>query len=162
MACWRHDYNASWRWHLKRKCSIKHDTVYYLNQRPLNATVSTTRTCGSRNQGVEAGVVPFHIIPNNSLTEILLFVLPTVSCAGLDVLVFKREHFHQRTPAMVLMNWNLWGHYTDILNSYHWTNSSIAFGFQSDPHNASIWYSLSEISNLSSFLKTQLRSLCFH
>lgn len=151
------------RWHLKRKCSIKQDTVYYLNQRPLNATVSTTRTCGSRNQGwKEAGVVPFHIIPNNSLTEILLFVPPTVSCAGLDILVFKRECFHQQTPAMVLMSWNLWGHYTDILNSYHWTNSSIAFGFRSDPHNASIWYFLSEISNLSLFLKTQLRSLCFH
>ena len=52
----------------------------------------------------EAGVVPFHNIPNNSLTEILPFVLPTVSCAGLDILVFKRECFHQWTPAMVLMN----------------------------------------------------------
>lgn len=47
---------------------------------------------------------------NNSLTEILLFILPTISCAGLDILVFKGECFHQRTQ-----------HYTDILSSY-WTN----------------------------------------
>lgn len=52
----------------------------------------------------EAGVVPLHIIPNNSLTEILLFVFPTASCAGLEILVFKRERFHQWTPPMVLMN----------------------------------------------------------
>lgn len=74
-------------------------------QRPLNATVSTARTCGSGNQGMEAGVDPFGIVPSNSLTEILLFVLPTISCAGLDILVFKGECFHKRTQ-----------HHTDILS----------------------------------------------
>ena len=90
---------------LEKKMFYKAGHCVLFESETLNATVSTTRTCGSRNQGwKEAGVVPFHIIPNNSLTEILLFVPPTVSCAGLDILVFKRECFHQQTPAMVLMS----------------------------------------------------------
>lgn len=123
------------RWHLKRKYSIKQDTVYYLNQRPLNVTVFTARTCGSRNKGWKQWSGSFGIIPNNSLTEILLFILPTISCAGLDILVFKGECFHQRTQ-----------HYTDILSSYHWTNKLIDLGFGLT-YNAYLIF-LSKIPNL--------------
>lgn len=46
---------------------------------------------------MEAVRAPLTITPNNSLTETLLFVLPTLSYAGIDFLVFKGECFHQQT-----------------------------------------------------------------
>ena len=85
------------RQHLKRRGSVIQDTVYYLNQRPLYAAVPRARIRVSRNQGMEAVRAPLTITPNNSLTEILLFVLPTLSYAGVDFLVFKGECFHQQT-----------------------------------------------------------------
>lgn len=46
-----------------------------------------TRTCGSRSQGEEEGIVPLTITPRDPLGTLLLPVPATLSIAGLGVLV---------------------------------------------------------------------------
>ena len=60
--------------------------VYALNQCLVYCTVSPiVRIHGSRNQGVEKGIILLTITPSNPLGRILLPVPVTLSSAGLEV-----------------------------------------------------------------------------
>jgi hypothetical protein len=61
--------------------------VYALNQRLIYGAFSPiARIHGSRNQGVEKGIVLLTIIPSDPLGKILLHVPITLGSAGLEVL----------------------------------------------------------------------------
>lgn len=62
--------------------------VYGLNQYLIYGTVSPiARIHGSRNQGVERGIVPLTITSSDPLEKFLLSVPTTLSSAGLEILV---------------------------------------------------------------------------
>jgi hypothetical protein len=63
----------------------------------VHCCFSPARTQGSRNQGVDMGVVALPIHPRNSLANFLVSVLMTSWSAGLNVLAPERRCFHQGT-----------------------------------------------------------------
>ena len=82
--------------------------VYSLNQRPLYGTVSPiARIHGSRNQGVETGMVPLTITPNDPLGKFLLPVPATLCSAGLQILVPEAGMLPPGGTTMIPLNWKL-------------------------------------------------------
>lgn len=68
--------------------------------------VSITRVNGSRNQGVEMGIIPLTIIPNDPLGRALLPVLMTLSYNGLGILVPDWGALLPGNTTNIPLNWN--------------------------------------------------------
>jgi hypothetical protein len=82
--------------------------VYALNQRSIYGTVSpTARIHGSRNQGVEKGIVPLTITPSDPLGKFLLPVPITLGSAGLEVLAPERGVLLPGATTNIPLNWKL-------------------------------------------------------
>jgi hypothetical protein len=70
--------------------------VYALNQHLIYGTVSPiARIHGSRNQGMEKGIIPLTITPSDPLGKFLLPVPTTLGSAGLVVLVPEGRVLYQ-------------------------------------------------------------------
>lgn len=82
--------------------------VYALNQRSIYGTVSPiARIHGSRNQGVENGIVPLTITPSDPLGKFLLPVPITLGSAGLEVLAPERGVLLPGATTNIPLNWKL-------------------------------------------------------
>ncbi|XP_076981603.1 uncharacterized protein LOC143654026 [Tamandua tetradactyla] len=93
---------------LKGWGNVLREAVYALNQRPLYGTVSPiARIHGFRNQGMEMGVVPLTITPSDPPEKFLLPVPATLSSAGLQVLVPKRDVLPPGETTVIPLNWKL-------------------------------------------------------
>ena len=66
-----------------------------------------TRLHGSRNQGVEKGIVPLTIMPSDPLGKCLLLVPMTLNSAGLGILVSERGTFLPRATTNIPLIWKL-------------------------------------------------------
>lgn len=94
-------------WEYPRTCGrVLQKAGYAGNQHSLYGAVSPlARLRGSRNQGVDVGVVPLTITPNDPLAK-LLFPVPTTLCsAGLVVLVPKGRVRPPGDKTMILLIW---------------------------------------------------------
>jgi hypothetical protein len=82
--------------------------VYALNQRLIYGAFSPiARIHGSRNQGVEKGIVLLTIIPSDPLGKILLHVPITLGTADLEVLVPFGGVFLPGATTNIPLNWKL-------------------------------------------------------
>lgn len=85
---------------------------------------------GSGNQGVEAGLVPFTILPSDTVEGVVL-ILPTVmNSASLEVLVCKERTLISGATEMLPLNYKLWllpGHFGFLVSIDQQTSKRITF-----------------------------------
>jgi dUTPase len=82
--------------------------VYSLNQCSIYGTVSPiARIHGSRNQGVEKGIVPLTIIPSDPQGKFLLPVPITLGSSGLEVLPPEGGVLLPGATTNIPLNWKL-------------------------------------------------------
>jgi dUTPase len=94
--------------HMEGWSRVLQKAVYALNQRLIYGAGSPiARIHGSRNQGVEKGVVPLTITPGDPLGKFLLPVPITLGSAGLEILAPEGEVFLPGASTNIPLNWKL-------------------------------------------------------